>query len=203
MCGICGFVYRARPDYDADGVIGRMTDRIAHRGPDADGFWSGEGVRLGHRRLNIIDLEGGIQPMTNEDGRVITSFNGELYNYLDLREVLEGKGHVFKTRSDTETVVHLWEEHGVETPTHLRGMFAISIWDDTEKSLYLARDRMGQKPLYYCETREGLAFSSELTSLLEHPAVGRDIDPVSLRRYLLFDSIPSPGRGPRSRCAPS
>jgi asparagine synthase (glutamine-hydrolysing) len=193
MCGICGFVFRTHPEYDADAVLGRMMRRLAHRGPDADGAWAGEGVRLGHRRLNIIDLEGGVQPMTNEDGRVVTSFNGELYNYLDLRASLEARGHVLKTHSDTETLVHLWEEHGVETPTHLRGMFALSIWDDTEKCLFLARDRMGQKPLYYCETGEGLAFASELTALLEHPAVGRDIDPVSLRRYLLFDSIPAPG----------
>ena len=193
MCGICGFAYRTRPDYDADAVLGRMMARLAHRGPDADGAWTGEGVHLGHRRLNIIDLEGGVQPMGNEDGTVVTSFNGELYNYEELRAELQAKGHVFSNQSDTETLVHLWEEVGVETPKELRGMFAMSIWDVAKKTLFLARDRMGQKPLYYAETREGLVFGSELTALLEHPMVGRTIDPVSLRRYLLFDSVPAPG----------
>ena len=193
MCGICGFVTRTRPPDDAGAVLRRMAARLGHRGPDGDGFWTGEGVFLGHRRLKIVDLEGGAQPMANEDGTVITSFNGEIYNHETLRAGLEAKGHLFTTRSDTEALVHLWEELGVETPAELQGMFAVSIWDDSKKTLYLARDRMGQKPLYYTETREGLAFASELTALLEHPAVSRSIDPVSLRRYLLFDSVPSPG----------
>jgi len=193
VCGICGFVSRARPDFDTDAALARMTARLVHRGPDADGAWVGEGVWLGHRRLNIIDLEGGVQPMANEDGTVVTSYNGEVYNHEALRAGLEAKGHVFRTQADTEALVHLWEELGVETPSELQGMFAFAIWDAQKETLFLARDRMGQKPLYYAETREGLAFASELTSLMEHPSVGRDIDPVSLRRYLLFDSIPSPG----------
>ena len=193
MCGVCGFVYRTRPDCDADAVLDRMTARLTHRGPDGDGAWGSEGVRLGHRRLKIIDLEGGTQPMANEDGTVVTSYNGEIYKHEELRAGLEAGGHVFASRSDTEVLVHLWEELGVETPAQLRGMFALSIWDEGEKTLFLARDRMGQKPMYYAETRDGLVFASELTALLEHPAVGRDIDPVSLRRYLLFDSVPAPG----------
>ncbi|MBM4370422.1 MAG: asparagine synthase (glutamine-hydrolyzing) [Deltaproteobacteria bacterium] len=193
MCGICGFTFRTRPDFEPDAVLERMKDRLRHRGPDGEGSWAGEGVRLGHRRLNIVDLEGGAQPMANEDGMVITSFNGELYNHLDLRGGLEARGHRFRTRSDTEALVHLWEEKGVDTPAELRGMFAISLWDERQGCLFLARDRLGKKPLYWARTREGLAFGSELTALLEHPGVGRDLDPVSLRRYLLFDAVPAPG----------
>lgn len=192
MCGICGFVTTSRPDYDPDQVLRAMMTRMAYRGPDESGTWSQPGVWLGHQRLNIVDLSTGQQPMGNEDGRVVTAFNGEIFNHLELREGLEKGGHQFRTRSDTEVLVHLWEELGTGVPEQLNGMFAISIWDQQTRRLFLARDRMGQKPLYYAEVNHGLIFSSELASLMAHPAVSRDLDPVSLRQYLLFSTIPAP-----------
>ena len=168
----------------------RMADAIAHRGPDADGYWFGDGVGLAHRRLSIIDLEGGRQPLGNEDGSIQVVFNGEIYNFRELRADLEQRGHVFRTHSDTEVLVHLYEELGGEMVTRLRGMFAFAIWDSRRRILLLARDRVGIKPLYVFRNSEWLLFGSELKTLLAHPAVPRDISPTALDDYFTFGMIP-------------
>ncbi|APW61373.1 asparagine synthase (glutamine-hydrolyzing) [Paludisphaera borealis] len=192
MCGIAGFVNGQ--DRPADrGVIEAMTAVLARRGPDGSGVHVAGPVALGHRRLSIIDVAGGAQPLSNEDGTVWVTYNGELYNELDLRPGLEALGHRYKTRSDTETLVHLYEEKGVEFVNPLNGMFALAIWDEPRGRLVLARDRMGQKPLYYAELPGGgLAFGSEPKALLEHPQIARALDPESLARYLFYEYIPAP-----------
>ncbi len=202
MCGIAGYVQRAR-DVAADAeIIARMTARLRHRGPDGDGVWQtrarGQGewdVALGHRRLSIIDLEGGRQPLGNEDGRVQITFNGEIYNFAALRGALESHGHTFATRSDTEAIVHHYEQHGIGGIRALSGMFAFAIWDgrDGGGSLVLARDRVGIKPLYYATLPDGgIAFGSELTALLEHPDVPREFSPDGLRSYFFADYAQAP-----------
>ncbi len=192
MCGIAGFVNR---DGDAadPGVLARMTATLAHRGPDGDGLHVEGPAGLGHRRLSIIDVDGGSQPMSNEDGTVWVSFNGEIYNEPDLRAGLLARGHAFRTDSDTESLVHLYEEHGPGFARLLNGMFALAIWDAPRRRLVLARDRMGQKPLYYAETPGGsLVFGSEPKSLLAHPEVSRRLDPGGLARYLFYEYVPGP-----------
>lgn len=193
MCGIAGFVDPAGRVADPEGVLGRMTAAVSHRGPDAEGRWTGGGAYLGHRRLSIIDLEGSRQPLANEDGQVVVVFNGEIYNFGDLRPGLAERGHTLRTDGDTEVLVHLYEEKGRHLLADLVGMFAFAIWDVRRRRLLLARDRMGQKPLYWCRTPGGgIAFGSELRALMEHPAVERVVDPLALRKYLLYDSVPAP-----------
>src|SRR6516225_7344371 len=184
MCGIAGVLY-------ADGgrpvprpLLKRMADRIAHRGPDAEGFWAGSGVGLAHRRLSIIDLAGGDQPLCNEDGTIWVVFNGEIYNYRELRDGLLGRGHVLKTHSDTEVLVHLYEEAGDALVERLRGMFAFALWDGRRRRLLLARDRLGIKPLYLYRDSEKVLFGSELKAILAHPGVDRVIDPEAVEDYL-------------------
>src|SRR5262245_5317444 len=176
MCGIAGVLYAdsGRPVEQA--VLKAMGDSIAHRGPDAEGFWRGPGVGLVHRRLSIIDLSGGDQPIGNEDGSLQVVFNGEIYNHLELRGWLEGRGHRFRTRSDTEVLVHLYEEDGDALVGRLRGMFAFALWDAGRRRLLLARDRLGIKPLYYCRDAGKLLFGSELKAILAYPGVPRDLD---------------------------
>ena len=180
-----------------------MTDVLRHRGPDDDGFYASEyrldppygavpGVGLGFRRLSIIDLAGGHQPMCNEDGTVWIVFNGEIYNFPELRHRLEGAGHRFATRSDTETIVHLYEDEGAECFRHLNGMFAVAIWDGRRRQLVLGRDRLGKKPLVYRHEPGRLSFASELKSLLEVPGTPRDIDPNALDEYLTYQYVPHP-----------
>lgn len=190
MCGIAGILYcdATRP-VDAN-VLSAMTDAIAHRGPDAEGFWVGRGVGLGHRRLSIIDLEGGDQPMPNEDGRVRVIFNGEIYNFIELRNELLGRGHEFRTSSDTEVIVHLYEEYGVRLVERLRGMFAFALWDDARQELMLARDRIGLKPLYYYLSKDAVLFGSEIKAILAHPNIDLTLDPAALESYLAFGVIP-------------
>jgi asparagine synthase (glutamine-hydrolysing) len=171
-----------------------MGDAIAHRGPDAEGFWSDPGIGLAHRRLSIIDLAGGDQPMTNEDGTVVVVFNGEIYNYQALRPELESRGHRFRTHSDTEVLVHLYEEHGPSLVSHLRGMFAFALWDCRRRQLLLARDRLGIKPLYVYRDAEKLVFASEPKGLLAHPDIVPEVDPAALEDYLAFGAV----MGPRS-----
>ena len=193
MCGIVGIVRYDRPAAASHADVLAMRARLAHRGPDGEGFWSEPGVGLVHRRLAIIDLAGGGQPLGNEDGSVQVVFNGEIYNFQELRAELEGKGHRFRTRSDTEVLVHLYEEHGPGFARHLNGMFALAIWDSRRRRLVLARDRMGQKPLFYSETSDGgLVFGSEPKALLAHPNVPRRLDPRGLSRYLFYEYIPAP-----------
>src|SRR5215203_3692637 len=160
MCGIAGVVWSDKDRRSPHGLIQKMTDAIRHRGPDGEGFEERPGVSLGHRRLAIIDLAGGKQPMTNEDGSVWVTFNGEIYNFHELHDDLVAKGHQFKTKSDTETLVHLYEELGERMFAKLRGMFTFAIWDDKKKKLLFARDPYGKKPLVYWKDAEGLRFAS-------------------------------------------
>ncbi len=192
MCGLCGILsWRDGAPCDP-AVLAAMTDRMAHRGPDGRGVWLEGAVGLGHRRLSIIDVEGGRQPMENETGTVRVVFNGEIYNHRELRRPLEEKGHVFRTRCDTEVLVHLYEELGADFVTRLNGMFAIAVWDARDKTLTLARDRLGIKPLFYYVWRGGIVFASELQALLKHPEVPREIDPRSLHLYLNHQFVPAP-----------
>jgi asparagine synthase (glutamine-hydrolysing) len=169
-----------------------MTDVLTHRGPDADGFYLDHQVNLGHRRLKIIDLEGGKQPIFNEDGTRVIIFNGEIYNYILLRKELEGRGHRFQTQSDTEVILHGFEEYGEACVRHLRGMFAFAIWDSNKKELFLARDRVGIKPLYYFWDGEKFLFGSEIKAILQDPEIKREIDPFALDDYLTYLYIPAP-----------
>jgi len=197
MCGITGGIWTADGKALPREVLAQMTRVLAHRGPDAQGdHWEqrpdGSGVGLGHRRLSIIDLESGQQPLCNEDESVWVAFNGEIYNYRELRPELEAAGHQFKTHSDTETIVHLYEEKGLDFLQDLRGMFALAIWDRRRDRLILARDRLGQKPLVYHESPGRLLFASEIKSLLQVPEVPRELDPVALDEYLAYLYVPHP-----------
>ena len=192
MCGIAGFLNRDGEAADRE-LLARMTATLAHRGPDGEGEFREGPVGLGHRRLSIIDVGGGTQPMGNEDGTVQVTFNGEIYNDPELRASLLSKGHAFRTGCDTESLVHLYEEHGPGFARHLNGMFALAIWDAPRRRLVLARDRMGQKPLFYCETASGgLVFGSEPKALLAHPDVPKRLDPRGLARYLFYEYVPAP-----------
>jgi len=174
--------------------VRRMCDRLAHRGPDAEGYFTDRECALGHRRLSIIDLSTGDQPMGNEDGSLQVVFNGEIYNYLELRRELEDKGHRFRTRSDTEVLLHLYEEEGERMPERLNGMFAFAVWDRTKRELFLARDRYGKKPLYYAAGIPGvlLAFASELKALEVMDGLDRCVDVQALADYLAFSYVPDP-----------
>ncbi len=190
MCGIAGLIYAHSDRPVHPGLLKGMGDAIAHRGPDAEGFWIEPGIGLAHRRLSIIDLEGGDQPIGNEDGSVQVVFNGEIYNYRELRRDLEARGHQFRTRSDTEVLVHLYEEHGADLVERLRGMFAFALWDRGRRELVLARDRLGLKPLYVYREAERLAFGSEIKAILAIPGVSRTIDPAALEDYLAYGMVP-------------
>jgi asparagine synthase (glutamine-hydrolysing) len=192
MCGIAGLITQAPLDDGDKEILKRMARTMVHRGPDGEGFYFDDRAGLAHRRLSIIDLEGGKQPMSNEDGTVWVTFNGEIYNYVELREALERKGHRFKTDSDTETIVHLYEEHGVDFPKFLRGMFAVGLWDRRERRLVLSRDRLGKKPLFYGRVGDNFYFASELKALLEAPGFQRDIDPEALTDYFSLLYIAAP-----------
>ena len=168
-----------------------MCDEIRHRGPDDEGFYVDGGCAIGMRRLSIIDLSTGHQPIANEDRSVWIVFNGEIYSYRELRDDLERRGHRFQTHTDTETIVHLYEEFGTDALTRLRGMFAFAIWDARRGRLLLARDRFGKKPLYYAIRPEGLYFASEL-SCFQHTGIPLDPDPEALRLYCQFNYIPDP-----------
>lgn len=195
MCGIAGFVVRdANAPSDVRGaLLDRMCAVIRHRGPDDQGTMVAGRAALGMRRLSIIDVAGGHQPIHNETGRVSIVFNGEIYNFQSVTDELKARGHVFKTHSDTEAIVHAYEAYGVECVQHLRGMFGLAIWDADAEKLFLARDRVGKKPLYYTLTRGGdLVFGSELKSLLEHPEVEREVDPQAVDAYLSFGYVPDP-----------
>jgi asparagine synthase (glutamine-hydrolysing) len=187
MCGICGFNW-------ADGtLIEQMKALLVHRGPDDHGSYVAEGISLGHRRLSIIDLsENGRQPLTNEDGSVWITFNGEIYNHAELRERLEAKGHVFRSRADTESVVHAYEEYGLDFVQHLTGMFALAIWDARQRRLVLARDRLGLKPLYYTLEGTRVRFASEIKALLVDPRVPRKVRPQSLFDFMGYEFVPAP-----------
>jgi asparagine synthase (glutamine-hydrolysing) len=192
MCGIAGMVRPAGHDVN-EATLRSMCGAIRHRGPDDDGFYRSGRAGLAMRRLSIIDVKGGQQPIHNEDRSCWIVFNGEIYNYKELRERLEKLGHQFYTESDTETVVHAYARYGSDCPKHLRGMFAFAIWDETRQELFLARDRVGKKPLLYSQTPSGdFVFGSEFTALFEHPEVSREIDHEALHYYLSFMCVPAP-----------
>lgn len=191
MCGIVGWIDWEQPERAPD-RLRAMCDTIVHRGPDGAGYYEDGPVHLGHRRLSIIDLSTGDQPMSNEDGRVWIVFNGEIFNFQELRSDLAQRGHVFKTHSDTETIVHAYEEFGAACVDRLRGQFAFALWDGRREELFLARDRMGQKPLYYFHDGRRLVFGSELKALLAHGDVPREIDPEALAAYLRYRYVPDP-----------
>src|SRR6266478_1391473 len=181
MCGFAGILdLSGAPAPERSVILKRMTRTLVHRGPDDEGYFVDEFVGLGHRRLSIIDLEGGRQPMGNEDGSVWVVCNGEIYNHADLRNVLAKKGHAFRTRSDTETIVHAYEEWGSDCLEHLRGMFAFMLWDRPRRRLFLARDRIGKKPLYYAHVGETLVVGSEIKALLAFPGLDRTLDVEAL-----------------------
>jgi asparagine synthase (glutamine-hydrolysing) len=189
MCGIAGFI-DAQREY-ADQLIERMCQVIHHRGPDDQGTWVGDGVALGMRRLAIIDLASGQQPIFNEDGSVLVVFNGEIYNYQELKQTLQERGHHFRTNSDTEVIVHAYEEYGIDTPKYLHGMFAFAIWDQKHRRLLAARDRFGKKPFNYYWDGQRLIFGSEIKSILQ-AGIPREINPIALDEYLVYKYVPSP-----------
>ena len=193
MCGISGiFDTRGRRDVPRETLVA-MNNAIAHRGPDDDGFHFEPGVGLGHRRLSVIDLSTGHQPLYNEDQTVGVVFNGEIYNFQDLVVELQARGHVFRTKSDTEVIVHAWEEWGEACVTRFRGMFAFGLWDRNRETLFLARDRLGVKPMYYTVLPDGmLLFGSELKALLAHPGVKRTIEPETVEEYFALGYVPEP-----------
>src|SRR5579864_5291753 len=190
MCGICG-VAGGDPAH-ARGLVERMCAAMAHRGPDDEGLVTNGQVVLGMRRLSIIDIGGGHQPMANEDSTVWVVQNGEIYNHLELRDRLIAHGHVFRTQSDTEVLVHGYEEWGEAMVERLNGMFAFAVHDRRANIVFLARDRMGIKPLHYATAEGGLVFASELKALLRDPALRRGVDPIALDEYLTYEFVPSP-----------
>jgi asparagine synthase (glutamine-hydrolysing) len=193
MCGISG-IATFKESGVPEGMIQKVTDALRHRGPDDDGYFRDPDGKaaLGHRRLSIIDLSSGHQPIFNEDGRIAIVFNGEIYNYLELRTELEQKGHTFSTRSDTEAIVHLYEEMGPDCVHRLRGMFAFALWDGHREALFLARDRVGKKPLYYAHVNGVLYFASEIQALYEVPEIPKELDYEAIDLYLTYSYIPSP-----------
>ena len=190
MCGICGKLEFDPRASIAPNLVKKMADAIRHRGPDDEGYYVQGQVGLGFRRLSIIDLSGGHQPLSNEDGSIWVIFNGEIYNYRELRSELISRGHVFRTQSDTEVIVHAYEEFGPACTKKLRGMFAFAIWDAALKTLFLARDRVGIKPLYYYVDRNFLSFASEMKAILVDPAVRREVDPAMIDRFLTYYYLP-------------
>ena len=194
MCGIAG-IFDMRGDRPVDqDLLARMTDAMRHRGPDDSGFHVAPGIGLGHRRLSIIDLSPlGHQPLFNEDGSVCVVFNGEIYNFLALVKELQALGHQFRSRCDTEVIVHAWEEWGEDCVQRFQGMYGFAVWDSNDKTLFLARDRFGEKPLYYGVLDDGrFIFASELKGLLLHPDLRRDIDPRAVADYFSYGYVPDP-----------
>ncbi|HEX8489643.1 MAG TPA: asparagine synthase (glutamine-hydrolyzing) [Chthoniobacterales bacterium] len=192
MCGIAGYVSADNGKTDRGPLLRQLAAALEHRGPDDEGYFEEPGVGLAIRRLSIVDLPGSHQPISNEDGTVHVVFNGEIYNYVELRAQLSERGHRFRTNGDTETLVHLYEEHGVEMLQFLRGMFAFALWDSRQKTLLLARDRLGKKPLNYIIANQTLSFCSELAPLLDAKLAAWEIDPESVAAYLMFGFVSAP-----------
>lgn len=192
MCGIAGILSLVDPGSDTRAIVQRMMATMVHRGPDGEGLISSGSCTLGFRRLAIVDLEATAPPFANEDGSIWSICNGEIYNSPSLRDRLEAKGHRFETRVDTEVIPHLYEESGQQLVDELNGMFALAVWDEKRNTLLLARDRAGEKPLFYWHDDRELVFASELRALLAHPRVPRELDPVAVRRFLLHGFFPAP-----------
>jgi asparagine synthase (glutamine-hydrolysing) len=191
MCGICGTFDQSGAAADRD-LLGRMIRVLTHRGPDGMGEYVDGEVALGHLRLSIIDVEGGAQPIDNEDGSLQVVFNGEIYNFVELRRELETHGHRFKTRSDTEVIVHAYEQWGGDCVRHFNGMFAFAIWDSRRRELFIARDHLGIKPLYYAHVGRRVLFASEIKALLQDADCRREVDFRSLADLFTFRYVPSP-----------
>jgi asparagine synthase (glutamine-hydrolysing) len=193
MCGITG-IFDTRGGSDiSSAVLQRMNDSQLHRGPDEGSLHIEPGVGLGHRRLSIIDIATGQQPLFNEDGSVVVVFNGEIYNYQQLIPELQALGHVFHTKSDTEVIVHAWESWGANCVKRFRGMFAFALWDRNQQTFFMARDRMGVKPMYYALLDDGsLLFGSELKSVLAHGGLRRNIDPLAVEEYFALGYVAEP-----------
>lgn len=193
MCGIVGLFHSRRPEVPDQARLRRMADAIRHRGPDGEGFHAEAHVGLGHRRLAIVDLAGGAQPMASADGEVVLTFNGEIYNHLELRRALSAAGHRFHTHSDTESILLGWREWGVGVLDRLDGMFAFGLWDRGRGEFLLARDRLGEKPLHYAMLPDGgIAFASEIPALLTLPEIGRALDPAAIDDFLALGYVPDP-----------
>ncbi len=192
MCGICGIHNLALKPLNCREVIDRMSERLRHRGPDSHGKFELPHLAFAIRRLSIIDLKTGDQPLSNETGDITLVFNGEIYNYRELRKELLGQGHRFKTQSDGEVIAHLYEEKGTDFVRDLNGMFTIALWDNPARRLVLARDRAGEKPLYYWQHDDTLVFASEIKALLEHPGVSRRLDPEAAPQYFFYGYFPAP-----------
>jgi asparagine synthase (glutamine-hydrolysing) len=191
LCGIAGIFYKNRQGVISS-ILKKMTRSLIHRGPDEEGYYIEDNVGLGHRRLSIIDLSTGQQPLCNEDKSIWITFNGEIYNYLSLKKELEQKGHIFKTNSDTETIIHAYEEWGTDVFSRLRGMFALALWDEKHQEMVLARDRLGKKPLYYLSDDEKLLFGSEIKAILQHPGIDKSIDYTAFSDFISLMYIPNP-----------
>src|SRR3989338_1129729 len=192
MCGICGYIHLDRAKRVSQYILKNMMDTLANRGPDYEGAYLKDNVALGHRRLSIIDLESGHQPMANEDGSIIIVYNGEVYNFLSLKAELTRIGHKFRTHSDTEVIIHAYEEYGDDCVNRFNGMFAFAIWDSRAKRLFLARDKFGKKPLYYAVFDNQFIFGSELKAVLKHPSSIREIDLIAVSKYLSYEYVPTP-----------
>ncbi|MBC7636731.1 MAG: asparagine synthase (glutamine-hydrolyzing), partial [Acetobacteraceae bacterium] len=193
MCGLAGLLHSSSDGEVDTRVLRAMTNALAHRGPDGDGFHTEPGLGLGHRRLAIIDPTGGEQPMFNEDGSVVIVFNGMIYNYRELMVELQALGHVFRTKCDTETIIHAWEEWGTDCLARLHGFFAFALWDRNRQSLFLARDRLGKKPLHYAFTKNGdFAFASEIGALAAVPGIDRRMVPEAIEDFFTYGYIPDP-----------
>ena len=193
MCGIAGVIRAEASAPCEEALARRMACALSHRGPDGQGAWAEAGAALGHARLSIIDLAGGAQPMGSEDGRIQVVFNGEIYNFRELRSELESRGHKFRTGSDTEVIVHLVEEKGPDAVESLDGMFAFAAWDARSRRLVLARDRLGKKPLYWHASVGRIAFASELSALLVDPSIPRRLRPGAVDDFLALQYVPAPG----------
>jgi len=191
MCGICGIFDRSGRPVDQR-ALERMTTALAHRGPDGEGYYLNREIGMGHRRLSIIDVEGGKQPICNEDETLQVVFNGEIYNYVELREELKRFGHQFKTVSDTEVIVHAYEQWGSDCVNHFNGMFAFAIFNTVSRTLFLARDHLGIKPLYATLVGNQVLFASEIGPLLQHPDFRREVDLSALAELFTFRFVPSP-----------
>src|SRR5665647_628120 len=191
MCGISGIIYSDNNRKIDPKVLKNMTDAIYHRGPDDEGFYSHNNVGLGFRRLSIIDLNTGHQPISNENGSIWLIFNGEIYNYLEHREILKNKGYKFKTTTDTEVILHLYEEYGVDCLQYLRGMFTFAIWDNNKQQLFCARDRFGIKTFYYYSDKEKFVFGSEIKAILKAGDIDKTLSYDALDSYFAFGYITS------------
>ena len=191
MCGIVGvWDFKNRIDKD---ILKRMRDLLKHRGPDDKGIYIDNHIGVAHRRLSIIDLtKAGHQPMSNENNSIWITYNGEIYNFKELRKYLKKKGHRFKSNTDTEVVIHAYEEYGFDCLKKFNGMFAFAIWDSNKKQIFLARDRIGQKPLVYYQDKDKFIFASELKAILPYPEINKEISNEAISHYLSFGYVPTP-----------